>query len=389
MLNFHYDIGTEIYFGKGQLSALPGAIQKVGVQKVLLVYGGNSIRRSGLYDQVKDLLAQARIQVEELGGVEPNPRVTSVNRGAQLCREKGLQAVLAVGGGSAIDCAKAIAAAVYYDGDAWDLVLQKAPVTQALPIFSVVTLAATGSEMDRTAVISNLETNDKLPLKYDVMRPTASILDPTYTYTVPRNQTAAGTADIFSHLVEGYFAREEAYLQDRMSEALMKTCVHFGPIALAKPEDYEARANLMWTASLAINELLAYGKGTAWSVHSMEHQLSAYYDITHGVGLAILTPAWMRHVLQESTLPKFVEYGVNVFGVDPALPQEEIAQRAIQATETFLFDSLGLPRTLRAVGIGEEHLEEMAQKAATPALYESAFVSLGAEDVLAIYRACL
>ena len=388
MLNFHYDIGTEIYFGKGQIAALPQAIAKVA-QKILLVYGGNSIKRSGLYDQVQNLLKEAGIQVWELGGVEPNPRVTSVNKGAQLCKEHGLQAVLAVGGGSVIDCAKVIGAGAYYDGDAWDLVIHKAPVTQVLPIFSVLTLAATGSEMDAGAVISNLQTNDKLGLSHPAMRPTASVLDPTYTFTVPKNQTAAGTADITSHLLEGYFAREEAYLQDRMSEAMLKTCIHFGPIALEHPEDYEARANLMWTSSLAINNLLAYGKGTAWSVHSMEHQLSAYYDITHGVGLAILTPAWMNHVLSEKTVHKFVEYGVNVFGISGDLPDMEIAQKAIEATKDFFFQKLGLPSTLHEVGIGEEHLEEMAEKAATPALQENAFVPLHKEDVLAIYKACL
>ncbi|WP_274953211.1 iron-containing alcohol dehydrogenase [Angelakisella massiliensis] len=386
MKNFLYDIGTKIYFGEGQIVHLPEAI-KPYAQKVLLVYGGGSIKKSGLYDTVTRLFRENGIQWQELPGVEPNPRITSVNAGARLCREHGLEGVVAVGGGSTIDCSKAIAEAAAYDGDAWDLVLKKAPITKVLPVFSVLTLAATGSEMDCGAVISNMDTNDKLVITHPDARPKASILDPTYTYTVSAYQTAAGTADIMSHILETYFSRvSTAGLQDRMAEALLKTCIQYGPIACNDPANYEARANLMWTSSLAINGLLFLGKGTPWSVHSMEHELSAYFDITHGVGLAILTPAWMRYVLDDSSVDKFAEYAFNVWNIPMSDDRYAMAREAIDRTQQFFTKELKIAAALREVGITEDKLEIMAEKAART--LGSAYKPLAKEDVLAIYRAC-
>lgn len=386
MKNFLYDIGTKIYFGEGQIVHLPEAI-KPYAQKVLLVYGGGSIKKSGLYDTVTRLFRENGIQWQELPGVEPNPRITSVNAGARLCREHGLEGVVAVGGGSTIDCSKAIAEAAAYDGDAWDLVLKKAPITKVLPVFSVLTLAATGSEMDCGAVISNMDTNDKLVITHPDARPKASILDPTYTYTVSAYQTAAGTADIMSHILETYFSRVgTAGLQDRMAEALLKTCIQYGPIACNDPANYEARANLMWTSSLAINGLLSLGKGTPWSAHSMEHELSAYFDITHGVGLAILTPAWMRYVLDDSSVDKFAEYAFNVWNIPMSDDRYAMAREAIDRTQQFFTKELKIAAALREVGITEDKLEIMAEKAART--LGSAYKPLAKEDVLAIYRAC-
>lgn len=386
MKNFLYDIGTKIYFGEGQIVHLPEAI-KPYAQKVLLVYGGGSIKKSGLYDTVTRLFRENGIQWQELPGVEPNPRITSVNAGARLCREHGLEGVVAVGGGSTIDCSKAIAEAAAYDGDAWDLVLKKAPITKVLPVFSVLTLAATGSEMDCGAVISNMDTNDKLVITHPDARSKASILDPTYTYTVSAYQTAAGTADIMSHILETYFSRVgTAGLQDRMAEALLKTCIQYGPIACNDPANYEARANLMWTSSLAINGLLSLGKGTPWSVHSMEHELSAYFDITHGVGLAILTPAWMRYVLDDSSVDKFAEYAFNVWNIPMSDDRYAMAREAIDRTQQFFTKELKIAAALREVGITEDKLEIMAEKAART--LGSAYKPLAKEDVLAIYRAC-
>lgn len=386
MKNFLYDIGTKIYFGEGQIVHLPEVI-KPYAQKVLLVYGGGSIKKSGLYDTVTRLFRENGIQWQELPGVEPNPRITSVNAGARLCREHGLEGVVAVGGGSTIDCSKAIAEAAAYDGDAWDLVLKKAPITKVLPVFSVLTLAATGSEMDCGAVISNMDTNDKLVITHPDARPKASILDPTYTYTVSAYQTAAGTADIMSHILETYFSRvSTAGLQDRMAEALLKTCIQYGPIACNDPANYEARANLMWTSSLAINGLLSLGKGTPWSVHSMEHELSAYFDITHGVGLAILTPAWMRYVLDDSSVDKFAEYAFNVWNIPMSDDRYAMAREAIDRTQRFFTKELKIAAALREVGITEDKLEIMAEKAART--LGSAYKPLAKEDVLAIYRAC-
>lgn len=386
MDNFIYFTPTKIYFGKGQISHLGEMLR--GYDRLLLVYGGGSIKRSGLYDTVTGILKQNSIQVVELSGVEPNPKIGSVREGVRLCRENGIQAVLAVGGGSSIDCAKAVAAGVRYDGDPWDLVTDRDLIRDALPVFSVLTLSATGSEMDGFAVITNPETREKIGTGNEHTKPKASILDPEYTYTVSARQTAAGTADIMSHIFENYFHRtQSAFVPSRFAESLLKTCIKYGPIALKEPDNYEARANLMWTSSLAINGLLSSGANVAWSVHSMEHELSAFYDITHGVGLAILTPNWMRYVLSGSTADKFAEYGVNVWGIDPSLGRIEIADRAIRNTREF-FDSLGLPSTLGEVGIGGESLETMAERVAAKGL-QNAFVPLDKKDVLAIYKASL
>lgn len=289
MKNFDYNIPTRVHFGKGQISKLRGEVKNFG-HNVLLVYGGNSIKRNGIYDQVMEQLNDSDINVFELSGIAPNPRIDSARDGVKLCKECKIDVILAVGGGSVIDCSKLIAAGAFYDGDPWDLVLKSSLIKEALPIISVLTLSATGSEMDGFAVISNMETNDKLGMGGEILKPRVSILDPEYTYTVPANQTAAGTADIMSHIIETYFHDVEgAYLQDRFAESLLKTCIEFGPIAVKEPENYDARANLMWASSHAINGMISYGTDVGWSVHPMEHELSAYYDITHGVGLAILT----------------------------------------------------------------------------------------------------
>lgn len=387
MRNFHYSIPTEIYFGKGQISKLSEAVKKYG-SKVLMVYGGGSIKKMGLYDKVIVLLKEADIEVFELGGVDPNPRVTSVGEGAKLCRENNIEVILAVGGGSTIDCAKAIGAAYYYEGDPWDIVANTSKITKVLPVISVLTLSATGSEMDPFAVISNMDTNEKLGMANEGMRPKASILDPEYTYSVPKNQTAAGTADIMSHIFEEYFSAERnAYVQDRMAEALLKTCIKYGKIAVEDPNNYDARANLMWASSLAINGILDCGKNNAWSVHPMEHELSAFYDITHGVGLAILTPHWMEYVINDKTLDKFVDYGVNVWGINSSLDKNDIAHMAIEKTRDF-FNELGIPSSLSELGIGEEKLEIMAKQAVRFNL-DKGFMPLDWEDVYYIYKRAL
>lgn len=387
MENFEWNVGTRILFGRGQLDRLPEAIRERG-DSVLLVYGGGSVKRSGVYGQVTERLRAAGIRWAELSGVEPNPRVTTAAEGVRICRAEELDSVLALGGGSVIDCAKLVAAARYYEGEPWDLVLDWSRVGRVMPIFSVLTLAATGSEMDAIAVISNWETSEKRSLKHLAIRPAASVLDPTFTFSVPREQTAAGTADIMSHILENYFSRcTSGYVQDAMAEGLLKTCIRYGPVALARPDDYEARANLMWCSSLAINGLIGLGKSCPWSVHAMEHQLSACYDLTHGVGLAILTPAWMRHILGPETEEKLAAYGVGVWGVDPALPARQAAEEAIARTADFFTRELGLPAALGQVGIGRERLKEMAARAAEG--LGEAYVPLTARDVEQIYIDCL
>lgn len=386
MDNFLYHIPTKIHFGRGKVSELPGEVQVYG-KRVLLVYGGGSIKKIGLYDRITKLFADAGIEWFELGGVDPNPRVESVREGVRLCREHGIDVVVPAGGGSAIDCAKAVAACASYEGDAWDMVSGKVKVGEVLPVIAVLTVAATGSEMDTSAVISNLETRDKIGFSNAAMRPKVSIMDPEYTYSVSKYQTAAGTADIISHVLEVYFNNNPgAYLQNRFCEAVLKTAVAYGHRAYRDPEDYEARANLMWAGSWAINGLLSKGNPVGWSAHSMEHELSAFYDITHGAGLAVLIPHWLRHMMREENLYNYVEYGVEIWGVDPSLDPHEIAEKAIGATEAY-FKEMDLPSTLRELGIDEEYFDEMAEKAG--AGLKKAFVPMEKEDVLAIFKAAL
>ncbi len=387
MKNFTYSIPTTVHFGQGQIKKLGAEIAKRST-RVLMVYGGGSIKRNGVYDGAVEQLKANGIEWVELGGVEPNPRITTVRKGVALCRENKLDGVLALGGGSTIDCSKAIAAGACYDGDAWDFPSGKATPKTALPIYTVLTMAATGSEMDNIAVISDMDTNEKLAFGAPACLPTVSIMDPTYTCSLPANQTAAGTADIMSHTFENYFSPiEDSFLADSMAEAILKACIKYGPRAIATPDDYEARANLMWCSSWAINGFLDMGKPVAWSVHAIEHELSAFYDITHGVGLAILTPNWMRYVLSEKTEHRFAAYGVNVWGLDASLPQRELAEKAIDMTREF-FCSLGLPATLTEVGIDDSKLELMAQKA-RGAGFDRTFVPLSVEDIHNILKMSL
>lgn len=384
MNKFTYNVPTVIHFGRDQLSRL-SKLTESG-KNVLLVYGGGSIKRSGLYDSVLQILADAGLSVTELSGVEPNPRIESVRKGVELCRAHGVDMVLAVGGGSTIDCAKVIAAGVRYDGDPWDLVLDGRKIKAALPIYAVLTIAATGSEMDGFAVISDLEKNEKWGTGSQRLKPRMSILDPGYTFSVSPKQTSAGTADIMSHTLENYFTPVKgAYLQARMCEALLKTLIHYGPIALEQPDNYEARANLMWASSLAINGLLSAGADVAWCVHPMEHELSAFYDITHGEGLAILTPFWMDFALNRDTAWKFAEYGRNVFGLTGE-DDMTVGKEAVDRTRSF-FRRMNLPAALHEVGIDDAHFDEMARKAADGC--KGSFVPLSKEDIKSILTAAL
>lgn len=385
MNNFHYRIPTEIYFGKNQIDNLKN-ITAYG-KNVLLVYGGQSIKKMGLHDKVMAILKDCSMNVFELSGVEPNPKIQSVKAGAKLCKENNIDVVLAVGGGSVLDCSKIIAAGAKYEGDPWDLVLDGGKITAALPVVTVLTLSATGSEMDKFAVISDMDKNEKWGTASEFVKPAFSILDPTYTFSVSKKQTAAGTADITSHIFENYFTNVPgAFVQGRFCESLLKTCFKYGPIALNEPDNYEARANLMWASSLAINGLLQLGAEVTWCVHPMEHELSAFYDITHGEGLAILTPVWMEYVLSEKTAEKFAEYGENVFDLPKGKSPMETAKEAIKKTKEF-YATMGLPKTLTDVGIDETHFDKMAEKAAEGLEY--AFVPLNKNDVKQIFKNAL
>ncbi|MCH5203763.1 MAG: iron-containing alcohol dehydrogenase [Oscillospiraceae bacterium] len=386
MVNFDYCTPTRLVFGKGVIEKLPSIMQPLG-KKILLVYGGGSIKKTGLYDKVLELLTD--FEIYELSGVEPNPKYESVVAGAKICRENGVEAVLAVGGGSVLDCSKSIAAGAKYDGDPWDLITYKVPTTSALPIVDIMTLSATGSEYDANSVISRMDMNIKTCLKSDHIFPTCSILDPTYTFTVSKRQTAAGAADAISHVFEKYFTAPTSDLADGMCEAVIKSIMKNVKIALEDPCDYDARAELMVDCALACNNIIALGNGASgWVAHAIEHALSAYYDITHGEGLAIITPHWMRKILSEKTVDRFVKYGVNVLGIEPALDKFDIANKAIDQTYEF-FKSLGIPMTLGEVGINDEKIGEMANDIAGDDKLKKCYVPLSTEDVAEILRASL
>ena len=387
MLNFNFNIPTKIYFGKDQISSLEGQIKSY--KNILLLYGGGSIKKNGIYQNVVSILNSANVSFVELAGVQPNPRVSKVREGIEICKKNNVDFILAVGAGSVIDTAKAIAFGFYYDGDVWDFFKRKAIIKNALPIGTVLTLPATGSEMNANTVVSNEETQEKLATGHELLKPKFSILDPNFTMTLPSIQTAAGIADIMAHVFEQYFsAVNDAYVQNRLAEAILKTCIEFGPVAIKEPENYEARANILWAGSLALNGLLSYGKYGDWAVHGIEHEISAIYDLTHGVGLAIIYPNWMNYVLNENNVDKFVQFSKNVWNIDGE-DKFEIAKNGILKTREF-FNSIGLPSCLKDVNINDEKLNLMAKQAVfNNGGSVGSFAKLAENDVFEIYKNCL
>ena len=383
--DFVFENTTKVYFGRNQLENLPKEIKKYGT-RVLLTYGGGSIKRIGLFDKVKDVLEKEGITVFEFGGIEPNPRHTTVNKGVQVIRENNIEVLLAVGGGSTIDCTKAMAAGFYYDGDVWDLVKDSSKVTKALPIFTVLTLAATGSEMDCGGVISNIETHEKLGLVHPVLQPKVSFLNPENTFTVSSYQTASGAADIIAHIFDVcYFAKyPKMDMLDMVMESVLKTVVKYAPVALKEPDNYEARANLMWAASWALNGFLIAGRGQMTTCHCIEHELSAFYDITHGHGLAILMPRWLEYILDDTTEADIKKFGVNVFGLD----SNSTAKEAIERFKKFLFEELGLKPTLTDLNIDKTHFKTMAKKACFGEVLHG-YRDLTPDDIEKIFEMCL
>jgi alcohol dehydrogenase YqhD (iron-dependent ADH family) len=387
MQNFDYQTPTRLIFGSSAIENLPQVLAPYG-KKVLLTYGGGSIKANGLYDRVMALLVD--FEIWELAGIQPNPKYDpSVLEGVRLCKAHDIDVLLAVGGGSVLDCTKAIAGGACYEGDPWDLITYKAETKAALPIVDVMTMAATGSEYDCGGVISRTETNDKVGYASPLVFPAVSILDPTYTFTVSARQTAAGAADAMNHIMEQYFCAESTLLNDGFCEAALRSIMVNVRAALADPYDYTARAELFQAATYGCNGIYSLGNSeSGWSCHAMEHALSAYYDINHGEGLAILTPHWMQHILSEKTVARFVKYGVNVFGLDPSQDRFDIAGQAIEATSAF-FASIGLPAHLSQVGIDARRIDEMAAHVAQTEGLEEAWVPLFQEDIAAIFRASL
>lgn len=379
MQNFDYMTPTRLIFGRDAIAKLPEVMTRFG-KKILLTYGGGSIKKIGLYQKVLEMLEG--YDIVELPGIQPNPKYDpSVLDGVRLCKEHNVDVILSVGGGSVLDCSKAIAAGAKYDGDPWDLISYKVKAKAALPIVDIITLAATGSEYDCGGVISRTETNDKIGYIDPLLFPVVSILDPVYTFPVSKKQTAAGIADAMNHTIEQYFVADSTLLNDGFCESMLRSLMTNGRKCLENPEDYTARAEMMLACTYGCNGILALGNSySGWPCHGIEHALSAYYDITHGEGLAIITPRWMRHILSERTMNRFVKYGINVFGIDPTLPKQEIAGKAIDATYEF-FESINIPMHLREVGIDDSRIDEMAHHIAVNEGLDKAYVPLTEQDI--------
>jgi len=378
MKNFYFYNSTKIYFGDNEVDKI-GKLSKEFGDKVLLVYGKSSIKRTGLYDRVLKLLKAENITVFELGGIDPNPRIESIKEGGDLCKKHNIDLVLGVGGGSVIDASKGIASAAVYDGNPWDFYSHKVEAKGALPIATILTLSATGSEMNPWSVVTNQETKEKNGWGSDFTYPKFSILDPTLTYTVSKHQTACGIVDTLTHVYEYYFSNEKSYLNDRICESIMKTVIHFGPIALKEPNNYEARANLMFSSTLALSGITEFSKDFEGFNHTTEHVLSAYYDIAHADGLSIIAPYWMKHILSEDNLEKFYEFAVNVWGIEVEEDKAYVAVQGISKVFDF-YRSLEMPLTLKTVGIIDPDFELLASKAVKGKTLGE-FVPLTKEDV--------
>ncbi|MEC0270394.1 iron-containing alcohol dehydrogenase [Paenibacillus anseongense] len=385
MQNFEFQNTTKLFFGKGQVSSLRKEIPAYG-KRILLVYGGGSIKKIGLYDKVINELKEIGAVVIELGGVEPNPRLTTVQKGINLIRENQLDFILAVGGGSVIDCAKAIAAGVPYDGNVWDIVTSKvnAP-SNSVPLGTVITIAGTGSEMNGNSVITNWETNTKAFFNSSYVLPRFSVLDPELTFSVPRDQTVYGSVDIMSHVFEQYFhGSSYAPLQERIGEAILRTVIETAPKLVNDLNNYEYREVMLLNGTLALNGLTAMGVSPDWSTHLIEHAVSAVHDIPHGGGIAIIAPHWMEHVATVRP-EKVAQLGVRVFDLErTGKTDAQLAVETIQSLKNF-WESIGAPTKLSDYGIDDKEIELMTERAMLADQIGS-YVPLTKEDVKKILR---
>ncbi|HEX7064750.1 MAG TPA: iron-containing alcohol dehydrogenase [Bacillales bacterium] len=388
---FIYHNPTELIFGKDQVQKLQEEVPKYG-KNVLVVYGGGSIKKNGLYDQVMTELKAIGANVSELSGVEPNPRVSTARKGIEICREQGIDFILAVGGGSVIDCTKTIAGGATYDGDVWDLITKKAELKDALPFGTVLTLAATGSEMNAGSVMTNWETKEKYGWGSPLLFPKFSILDPVNTFTVPKDQTVYGMVDMMSHVLEHYLHQtENTELQDRFAESVLRTVMETAPKLLEDLENYTYRETILYSGTMALNGTLNMGLSGDWATHNMEHAVSAVYDIPHAGGLAILFPNYMTYLLEQGvnkTDQRLKQLAVRVFDVDPAgKTDEELAKEGIRSLQEF-WKSLGAPSHLADYDIDDSQLESIADKAMANGEF-GGFYSLNRDDVLAVLHKSL
>lgn len=358
MIDFEYSMPTEIIFGKNSESKLCSEIKKYG-KKIMLHYGGGSIKKSGLYGRTIKALRDAGIEYVELGGVQPNPKLDLVKEGIKICRDDKIDFILAVGGGSTIDSAKGIAMGVPYKGDVWDFYSYKANPVEVLPVGVILTLPAAGSESSYSTVVTNDE-GCKRAFDDNSLRPKFAILNPELTFSLPPYQTACGVTDIMVHIIERYFTNTmNVELTDRLCEAALKTVMSNAPIALEKPDDYAARSEIMWTGSVAHNNLLSTGRIGDWASHMIEHELSGINDVAHGAGLAIIVPAWMKYVYKHD-VNRFVQFATRVMNVEQSFQEpEKTALEGIKRLKDF-FRSIGMPTSLKEIGIGEGYFEKIA-----------------------------
>ena len=366
MENFIFNIPTKAYFGRGQIENLSSGIKELGGSRVLLAYGGGSIKSNGIYQAVVDQFEKSGIYHVEIAGIKPNPPIEDVYEGIRLYRENNLDFIVAIGGGSALDAAKAMAAGVTYDGDVFDLISGKAEVTNAAPLATVLTMAGTGSEMDMGGVITVGKEHKKYAILHPLLNPKFSILDPEYTYTVPKHHTMAGCSDILSHLMEQYLRPDIGIdVPDRMNEGVMKAVLDNAPKLLKNPQDYNARASIMWASSMALAgfQFMMGKKFGAFPVHALGHELSSLNDMTHGITLALITPAWMRYTLKAAPeyTPMFARFARNVFGV-LEIDDAKAAHEGVEKLLAF-YETIGMPKTMREAGVKEDELEYLAQKA--------------------------
>lgn len=383
MINFTFENPTKIIFGKDTESEVGIESAPYGA-KVLLHYGGGSIKRTGLYDKIVRVLEAEGLIIFEFGGVQPNPRISLVREGIDICRKNKIQFILAVGGGSVIDSAKAIGIGVPYNGDVWDFYTGKAQPTETLPVGVVLTIPAAGSESSVGSVITNEEGWYKRSTGGEILRPKFAIMNPELTYTLPQYQTAAGVADMMAHIFERYFTNEKNVdLTDRLCEATLRSIITNAKILLKEPLNYDARAEIMWAGAIAHNGLLGTGRVEDWATHDIEHELSGIYDIAHGAGLAILFPAWMEYVYRQD-VNRFAQFAVRVWGVEPDFSSpEKVALEGIKRVKHF-FKLIELPTSLSDADIPEDRFEEMAKKATENGSLGS-FVPLHAEDIVNIF----
>ena len=390
MRDFVYHAPTEVVFGKQSEEKVAGLVKKYGGHKVLVHYGGKSAQKSGLLDKICGLLRDGGVNFVCLGGVVPNPRLSLVHQGIDLCRQEGVDFILAIGGGSVIDSAKAIACGVPYDGEVWDFYLGKASPKCYLPVACVLTIPAAGSEMSESSVITNEDGDVKLGYSNQMSRPRFAIMNPVRTFTLPPYQTAAGVTDMIMHTMERYFSHDDDMdLTDAIAEALMRDLMDNVFKVLADPEDYRARAQIMWGGSLAHNDLTGCGLTGDWATHEIEHELSGMFDVTHGAGLAAIWPSWARYVYKEN-VSRFVRFAVNVLGVPQDFTDPEgTALKGIEAMERF-YHAIGMPVNIHELigkEVSEDEIREMARKCTRGhKITQGSFKVLGSEDIEAIYR---